>query len=161
MAKKRRSKEDNLAANPLFDYFESREEDFEDVRKFECEQYDKEFYFLRPSIKMWQVCHSKKDFQTDEQVLVAKYWALACDINGNRYCAPNLEQLKGYVKKSMAQRGFTNHCTKAMIAMNVIDPPPGDSNIFGDDADVVDADVEGTFENEKKPSSSTAPDASQ
>lgn len=145
-----------VKANPLLAYFVEKESNFEGPRTHECTIFEDTFYFLHSSMNVDKVTNNEKDFKTDEEKVTAKYWALACDENGQRFCHTK-EQLIDAVKASMGKRGFRDHCTKALIAMNELgDPALGNENLFGDDdSNVVDSDIDGTYDNEKKDSSST------
>jgi hypothetical protein len=143
-----------LQNNALLKFFEDKEPEFDAPRPYTCEIHGgREFYFLHPSMAIDKAAHGGNTFKGGTEQTVAKYWMLACDAQGNRFCK-SMPEIKAAVEKSMIQRSFRDHCLNAMDDMGELgkkDPADNPDGIPGDEA--------GTLENEKKESSSTAVDA--
>jgi len=151
-----KNKDRVVKANSLLAYFVEKEADFEGPRTYECPIFEDKFYFLHASMNAEKAANDDKKFKTHEEKITARYWTLCCDENGQRFCHTK-DQLQEAVKASMGNRGFARHCVKALVAMNEIDDPDS----IDDDDDVIDSEIEGTFDNEKKDSSSTEDAVSQ
>jgi len=153
--------------NDLLNFFVEKEPDFVAPRDYPCPIFNKTFYFLHASMAIDKYAHNQKVFKGAFTQTRAKYWSLACDAKGRRFC-PEPQDVFKAVNDTALSRSFRNHCIDAMKAMGEVgdDPDSGkqEDNPFGDttgepnDSATVDAEIEGTLDNEKKPFSNQSPE---
>jgi len=148
--------------NELMEFFSQHESDFQAPREYDCPDFNRKFYFLHASLAVDEAANSKQHFKTISEQMAANYWSVACDAEGNRFVT-NHPRLKKAVADSMKKRGFRRHCVRALNFLGDIPKNTSDGNDYNDafdDSHVVDSEIEGSLDNEKKPSSSPVPEGS-